>query len=131
MVDNGDMIHGTIPHGWKEQKRLTAEAFADPRPGDRFHEMLSYWMYVVAVNDTHVEIASGNPPIRFPGQAKRELLTREAFIKRYSCGRGVSDFWVVLHSRGNDVRGWARILPYHPDVLRARKDDDDESQENP
>ena len=29
-------------------KQLTAERMADPQPGDRFHEMYSFWVQVVA-----------------------------------------------------------------------------------
>lgn len=40
----------------REQDRATAEAFADPKPGDRFHEMLSWWMIVVSVGADGVKV---------------------------------------------------------------------------
>ena len=43
----GDVIDARYWDGWLSVL-ATAAAFEDPQPGDRFHEMFSFWVYVVA-----------------------------------------------------------------------------------
>lgn len=55
----------------REQDRLTAEAFADPRPGDRFHEMFSAWVVVVSVDGYTVMLADRGLPSSVGGWLDR------------------------------------------------------------
>lgn len=67
----------------KSKPPTTVEAFAHPRPGMRFHEMYSYWMYVLLVTDQGrviVRTFSGHPanPVRETNKIKT-FLSIEAF----------------------------------------------------
>lgn len=46
----GDILDARYWDAWLAD-HATARAFEDPRPGDRFSEMLSFWVYVVARRD--------------------------------------------------------------------------------
>jgi len=116
-----------------ERDRATAEAFADPKPGDRFHEMYSWWVVVVAVDDDGIKTMSGSGPTNltrgqfhdgeivepFPERAMvRWFSTAGAFRAAHRYSSGISGYSVMLADRGKiDVRGWlarAKALPDAP-----------------
>jgi hypothetical protein len=68
----------------------TTAAFADPRPGDRFHEMFSYWMTVVHVRGGAV--FTTDTSTGFASWASAEELSK-AF--QYGCIEG----WYVRFDR--------------------------------
>lgn len=96
----------------------TAVAFDDPRPGDRFHEMFSWWVIVVEVEDGRVSALEGPGPLNWergrlqgggelvePFQERaqvREFASVEAFKAAYAYGT-IPGYSVVLADRGNDV----------------------------
>jgi hypothetical protein len=85
----------------------TAEAFDAPRVGDRFQEMYTFWLYVVAI-EPKVVVLRGSAPITFPDGAERvEYDTVEDFRKAYAYG-SIPGYWVRLTDRDNDVTGWDR-----------------------
>ena len=90
----------------RKQNADTLEAMRDPRPGDRFHEMYSFYVYVVAVENDQVTTIEGSPPCTFPNEGKIKSLSREAFYKRFAYAHDSEKFWVTLANRGNDVSGW-------------------------
>jgi hypothetical protein len=96
--------------GLKEAKRATAEAFWDPQPGDRFHEMLAYWVYVVGRDGDVVTILEAGAPCTFPTGQKVKAWrgTVEEFGERFSYG-SIVGFWVYLSSRGENVEGWLAV----------------------
>lgn len=116
----------------REQDRLTAEAFADPQPGDRFHEMLSAWMIVVAVGADGVKTMSGYGPTnlvrgRFPDGEIVEPFPERACVRWYATagdfraayGYGsIPGYSMTLAERGKiDVTGWldrAKAVPDAP-----------------
>ena len=91
------------PFNYERQQRLTLEALADPQVGDRFHEMYSYWLYVVAVEGDEVTTLEASAPCTFPDDGKRWIGTREAYRQRFDTCAGP---WIMLADRGNDVEGW-------------------------
>lgn len=116
---------------WAELKRATAEAFADPRPGDRFHEMYSWWMVVVTVAADGVKVMAGSGPTnltrgRFPDGEMVEpfaeraqvrwFATADDFRAAYRCG--IPGYTLTLSDRRKiDVTGWlerAKALPDAP-----------------
>lgn len=103
---------------YSKMKARTIEALRDPRPGDRFHEMYSFWVYVVAVYDRLVLTCEASPPCTLPNDGKWRLLTRANFIKRFCYGKIEDEPWVLLCDRDNDVEGWleeaARERPERP-----------------
>jgi len=56
-----------------EMEQLSAEALADPQPGDWWTEMYSWWCYVVARLDDQVYTISGSPPVTFPDEGKADV----------------------------------------------------------
>lgn len=68
---------------WDDMKAATAEHMEHPRVGDRFHEMYSFWVHVVAV-EPRIEIecytATPKPP------EKRTYATVDDFKRAWSYG---------------------------------------------
>jgi hypothetical protein len=88
----------------------TADAMSDPQVGDRFHDMYTFWVYVVDAGSESVTTyeASGHPS-QFPdvGGKLRFFPTRQAFRASYQYG-SIPGYFVRLSDRGNDVSGWVR-----------------------
>jgi hypothetical protein len=82
-------------------ERATAEALQEPRIGDRFQEMYTYWAYVLDVGPGGVTYCDAGAPCEFPRDAELRTVTREAFAART---------WTWLASRGHDVTGWLELL---------------------
>jgi len=55
----------------------TKEALADPKPGDRFHEMYTWWTVVVAVSDWGVTVLQAVGPFNLVLGQVRNDETRE------------------------------------------------------
>lgn len=90
--------------------RQTREAFDDPRPGDRFQEMYTFWLYVVDVGESSVTTMQCAAPCTFPDDAKVVVhATREEFRQEWKYGgtSSVADHYTVyLADRDNNVSGW-------------------------
>jgi hypothetical protein len=116
----------------REQDRATAEAFADPEPGDRFHEMYSWWVVVVEAGAGGVKVMCAGGPTnvtrgRFPDgeivepfadrAQVRWYATADDFRAAYAYG-SIPGYSVTLADRGKiDVVGWlerAKSLPDAP-----------------
>lgn len=93
----------------------TSEAFDDPRVGDRFHELYSFWVYVVHVDGEYVATVEASPPCDLPTGGKlRHFPSREAFRAAYRYETNPR-YWVHLAGRGKQVRGWYEaLLPKFP-----------------
>jgi hypothetical protein len=91
-----------------ESDRRTAEAFAHPEVGDRFSEMLNFWVYVVARPPGRVVTLEANPPCTFPDDAKLWEGSLRAFRKRFAY-QSIPGYWVHLEDRGNKVEGWLEV----------------------
>ena len=87
------------------QKDATHEAMATPAIGDRFHEMYSFWMYVVAVEGDTVTTMEASPPCEFPKDATVRVQSVAEFQARFRYN-SIDDYWIRLADRGNDVSGW-------------------------
>jgi hypothetical protein len=83
-------------------KAATVKALRDPKVGDRLQEMLSHWVYVVAVEGDQVITMSASAPCTFPADAKVRRHTRRSFREHYGGDRP----WLLLEDRGNNVEGW-------------------------
>jgi hypothetical protein len=114
--------------------RLTAEAFADPRPGDRFHEMFSAWAVVVSAGADGVKVMDGHGPVnlrrgRFPDGELVEPFPERARVRWYTTAddfraayryASIDGYTVMLAGRGLDVSGWLErakevpLAPTHP-----------------
>ncbi len=91
----------------------TVEAMDDPQAGDRFSEMLSFYVYVVHREGDRVVTMEGSPPITFPHEGKIRHCTVAEMKERFSYS-GLPDYSVRLVDRGNDVSGW-----YSPPVIKC------------
>lgn len=90
-----------------DPRARTADAFANPEVGDRFHEMWSYWVYVIGIDGDQVTtFESGYHPSQHPTQGERKIYpTREAFRRHFAYGT-IPGYWVTLQRRGCDVASW-------------------------
>jgi len=89
-----------------DNKKKTKEAFENPRVGDLFHEMYSFWVFVVLVSDTHVAIMYAIGPCEFPADAITDILTRDEYAKRFQYSESNKDYSVMFRSHDNNVEGW-------------------------
>jgi len=101
-------------------KAATIQAFDDPQVGDRFHEFLSYWIYVVARDGERITVMEAHAPCSLPDEGK---VTEYATLKdfRYACSYKTNPgYWVRLADRGNDVEGWqkGKEIDHKPDTER-------------
>lgn len=88
---------------WPEKNPETAEAFANPRVGDRFHEMWSFWMYVVAINGDEVVTMTLCPPGELPRDGKVErYVTADQYRAAFQY-KSMAGYWITLDSRDNDI----------------------------
>lgn len=90
---------------WNRHCSLTAQAMADPQPGDRYHEMWSFWLYVVARNGDQVCTMEASAPCSFPRDGKIVWQATEEFRRRWAYG-SIEGYTVMLADRWNDVSGW-------------------------
>ena len=94
------------PGAWtdyQEWKRQTEEALADPRVGDRFGEMYTFWLYVVARDGDEVTTLEASGPCIFPDDGEARAYSIAEFRDRFTDSAGP---WVLLCDRGRDVAGW-------------------------
>jgi len=109
----------------RDAKKLTLQALQDPQPGDRFHEMYSYWIYVVHRDGEEVWYCEANPPCSFPTDAKLTKTTVPKMFERFTTvghllhiNPGKRSAWIRLSERGNDVSGWNREM--YKEILDER-----------
>ena len=99
---------GGFPNLFAVGQEDTERAFASPTVGQRFHEMYSYWVYVVAVEDDgRIVTLEGTPPVEFPDTALRwEYADADEFRARFAY-KSIPGYSVSLYGDGHDVTGWA------------------------
>jgi hypothetical protein len=114
----------------RRRDRETAEAFADPRPGDRFQEMFSWWMVVVSVGPEGVKVMSGSGPVnlqrgQFPDGEIVEPFPERAEVRWYATAGdfraahaygSIPGYAMLLADRGIDVTGWLDRAQSVPDA---------------
>jgi hypothetical protein len=68
---------------YQEIQRLTAEHMENPQVGDRFHEVYSWWVYVVDRQGDQLVIAEGRArPSDFPDGATFCTMTVQEFRQK-------------------------------------------------
>lgn len=92
-----------------DRARRTAHAFWEPKVGMLFHEMYSYWLYVVDVNGDIVTTLESGAPCTFPDGDSVKVWrgTVEEFSERWAY-KGIIGFSMDIHSEDHDVAGWAK-----------------------
>ncbi len=83
-----------------EFRRRAAEAAVDPKVGMGFHEMYSYWVFVIAATDATVQVVRGSGhPTHFPECGQAQVVSRAEFPEyvRYA----------YIADREYSVDGWA------------------------
>ncbi len=88
-----------------ERNAATAEAMNDPQVGDRFHEMYSFFVYVVFREKDKIVTLEASPPCTLPEDGTLKSQTVQQFQERFSYGT-IDGYWVSLCDRGNNVEGW-------------------------
>jgi hypothetical protein len=78
----------------------TAVAMADPRPGDRYHEMYSFWVYVLTVDDGVTVIECGGHPSHIGDRGSlRRFVDHDQFRAAYQYKSDLPGYWVRLSER--------------------------------
>ncbi len=95
----------SLNFGGEDRRMATDEAMRDPQVGDRFSEMLNFWLYVIHRDGDYVVTLETNPPAELPRDGKLRAYTIDDFRKRFSYG-SIEGYWVMLEDRGHDVAGW-------------------------
>lgn len=93
---------------YEKIERDSMAALNDPKPGDRWHEMYSWWMYVLKVEDGKVTTISSGAPCEFPKDGKIEVRTWAEFVQWLTYKSIPNKTWATLADRGNDI-SWAGI----------------------
>ena len=106
VADRAQQIHGAAKNhydanfSYEAIRRKTLAAVGNPQVGDRYHEMYSFWAFVVHVTDEYVYTLVAGAPCEFPKDGKFNRWTREGFAEGYKdCGLDLAD-------RGKNVDGW-------------------------
>lgn len=91
---------------WKQLDALTIERFDDPKPGYSFHEMFSFWLLVMEVEENFVVWLQFSGPCTIPRDGKIMVDTHAGFRKHfaYSHGKGYS---VTTIEQIRGIEGWA------------------------
>lgn len=96
---------------WKAKDAETMDALRNPQVGDRFHEMYSWWVYVVAVDADQVVTMLCGAPCTFPDDAEMRVQTKAEFLKSGTYPSMPDKPCAHLADRGNDVSGWVQPGP--------------------
>jgi len=94
----------------EERERMTHEAMTEPRIGDRFTEMYSFWLYIVGISKTHVMSIEAGAPCILPDDGKVVISTKEEFAKRFEYSGMPGKYSIDLVSRGEDI-SWFNEYP--------------------
>lgn len=94
-----------MPFSNKKEEERTEQAFSNPRIGDRFTEMYSFWLYVVGRNGDKIATLEASPPCSFPEDGIFKVQTVKEFKNRFSYG-SIPGYWVHFVDSNNDVKGW-------------------------
>lgn len=89
----------------------TDEAMNGLRVGDHFTEMFTYHVFVVSIEpDGKILTLEGNGPVTFPREGKCWVYqSAQAFRDKFAYGGKTPGYWVRLHRRGENVKGWREI----------------------
>jgi hypothetical protein len=99
----------------------TVASFDDPQPGDSFHEMFSYRMFVIAVEPAgRVAVLTVTPPCTLPADGTLKIYeSHDAYRAAYAYG-SIPGYWIRLDERGVNVTGWFAGWPNpEPDCRRC------------
>ena len=97
---------------WDKLVKLTTEHILNPQVGDRFHEMYSFWMYIVHIETysdgvKYIYAMDFNPPCELPTDGKLKRYTPRGFQERFFYGTGdlKTQSW-LSYCDCKDVSGW-------------------------
>jgi hypothetical protein len=111
----------------EKRDRLTAEAFANPRVGDRFHEFFSYWVFVVAIEGDRVMVMTASSPATLPDEGEIKVFESHDAYRQHFAYRSMSGYSVTLAGRDTNVVGWA---PSFPEAVAAEAEKPDSRLRN-
>jgi len=89
----------------EERRQKTIEAMNNPKAGDRFSEMLSFWVIVLERRKDVVAVMEANPPCTVPKDGTIYYATIDEFKKRYQYDKKSERYWVSFDSN-RSVHGW-------------------------
>jgi len=96
-----------ITKRFEQPWRHTAEMFAEPAAGMRFHEFFAFWAHVMRVDtredgDARIIVEEYNAPCEVPGDARVKMFpSKEAFRRRYAYGNKDEGKYFVTYTNGS------------------------------
>jgi len=84
----------------------TQEAMKNPKVGDRFSEMFSFYVYVIGLDGNMITTLEASPPCEVPKDGEVKTSTLEQFRKRFAYD-SIPGYWIRYVDGGHDVEGWA------------------------
>ncbi len=93
--------------GSAARKAATADAFADPQPGDEFEEFYAFWVVVIGRSGDQVTWLECTPPATLPQDGRRFRGTVAEFGAKFAYA-SIPGYSVKLNRRGINVDGWLR-----------------------
>lgn len=76
-----------------------------PRPGDRFTEMYSFWLYILEVNGDEITYMEASAPCTLPKDGTVRTSSLDEFRERFSY-QGIDGYWITFVDHDNNVAGW-------------------------
>ena len=86
----------------------TQEAMKNPKVGDRFSEMFSFYVYVIGLDGNMITTLEASPPCEVPKDGEVKTSTLEQFRKRFAYD-SIPGYWIRYVDGGHDVEGWADV----------------------
>jgi len=83
----------------------TEKAMKNPQVGDRFTEMMAFWVYIVERGINHVVILEASAPCKIPEDGEITTYTLAEFENRFAYG-SIPGYWITYVDSGNDVKDW-------------------------
>jgi len=93
-------------NGYEAAKAETMAALNNPQVGDSFHELFSFWLYVLEVTPGTITIISAKTPCIFPDDGVIQTFTKAEFISKFTYKDFPGETYLLLGGRGTDVEGW-------------------------
>lgn len=77
------------------QNDATIEHMGDPQYGNRFHELLSFWVHVVGRDGDRVAVREYHPPCDVPADGKLRLFQTVAAFQQAYAYKEIAGYWIT------------------------------------
>ena len=99
-----------MPFAPDRAKTETDVAMNNPQPGDHFHEMYAFHVFVVARKGSRMMTCEGSVPCTLPKDGKWRVVSVAGFRDHFAYG-SIPGYWVHLGERVEQALTWADFAP--------------------